>query len=117
MKNCFFILPFQRNLISVPCLVKDNYSVVFNESGMSLLRGTVIVGTTILDGLFRINRYSSYENLSLSVNSSKRNKVSTNSGILWHKRLGHISQKRVKRLVREGLLGSLDFTDLSTCVD
>ena len=117
LKSCFFIPSFQRNLIYVPCLVKDNYSVVFNASGMSLLHGTVIVGSAILDGFFRLNTYSSNEHLSLNVNSSKRNRVSTNSGILWHKRLGHISQKRVERLVREGLLGSLDFTDLSTCVD
>ena len=116
-KNCFHIPSFQRNLISVPYLVKDNYSVVFNASGMSLLHGTVIIGTAILDGLFRLNTYSSNEHLSLNVNSSKRNRISTNSGILWHKRLGYISQKRVERLVREGLLGSLDFTDLSTCVD
>ena len=104
-------------MIFVPFLVKDNYSVVFNASGMSLLHGAVIVGTAILDGLFRLNTYSSNEHLSLSVNSSKRNRVSTNTGILWHKRLGHISQKRVERLVREGLLGSLDSTDLSACVD
>ena len=90
---------------------------MFNASGMSLLHGTIIVGTAILDGLFRLNTYYSNEHLSLSVNSSKRNKVGTNSWILWHKRLGHISKKRVERLVRDGLLGSLDFTDLSTCVD
>ena len=58
LKNCCFIPSFQRNLISVPCLVKDNYSVVFNASGMSLLHGRVIVGTAILDGLFRLNTYS-----------------------------------------------------------
>ena len=36
--------------------------------------------------------------------------------MLWHRRLGHISIKRLKRLVK-GVLHTLDFTDFETCVD
>eukprot|EP00253_Pinus_taeda_P031110 PITA_31110 len=39
------------------------------------------------------------------------------SSKLWHRRLGHISIERIKRLVNEGVLNTLDFTDFDTCVD
>jgi len=41
------------------------------------------------------------------------------SSILWHKKLGHISIERVKRLVNDGVLEAHDFisTDFGTCVD
>ena len=117
LKNCFYVSSFQRNLISVSRLVKDNCSVLFNASGMSLFWGNTIVGNAIFDELFRLKTSSSNDNLSFNVNPRKRKEVRNDSGILWHKILGHISQKRVEKLVKEGLLGSLDFTSFPTCVN
>ena len=37
--------------------------------------------------------------------------------MLWHRRLGHISIDRIKRLVKDGVLSTLDYTDFETCVD
>ena len=37
--------------------------------------------------------------------------------ILWHWRLGHISIDRIKRLVNDGVLSTLDFIDFDICVD
>ena len=39
------------------------------------------------------------------------------SSLLWHRRLRHISIQKIKRLVSEGVLSSLDFTDFDTCLD
>ena len=39
------------------------------------------------------------------------------SSILWHRRLEHISIGRIKRLVNDGVLCTLDFTDFDTFVD
>ena len=52
----------------------------------------------------------------LHVNSSglKRRLINESSSMLWHKRLGHISRER---LVSEGILNSLDFTDFKICVE
>ena len=36
-------------------------------------------------------------------------------GLQWHKRLGHISKSRVERLVSDGILDSLDFSDFDIC--
>ena len=32
--------------------------------------------------------------------------------MLWHRRLGHISIERMKKLVNEGVLSTLDFADI-----
>ena len=37
--------------------------------------------------------------------------------MLWHRRLGHISIDRFKRLIKDRILSSLYYTDLETCVD
>ena len=51
------------------------------------------------------------------------------SSILWHRHLGHITRDRMERLIRNGILDSLDFSyfqsildsldfsDFQTCVD
>ncbi|RVW69573.1 Retrovirus-related Pol polyprotein from transposon TNT 1-94 [Vitis vinifera] len=43
--------------------------------------------------------------------------MNEDSSMLWHRRLGHISMQRIKRLVNDGVLNTLDFTDFDTCVD
>ena len=43
--------------------------------------------------------------------------INDDSSKLWHRRLGHISIERIKRLVNEGVLNTLDFTHFETCVD
>lgn len=48
--------------------------------------------------------------------SKKRKRNDENSSKLWHERLGHISKSRMERLVKEGLLHPLDFSDFDTCI-
>ncbi|KAL0334045.1 UNVERIFIED_CONTAM: hypothetical protein Sangu_1560700 [Sesamum angustifolium] len=37
--------------------------------------------------------------------------------VVWHRRLGHISIERIRKLVNDGVLNTLNFTDFDTCVD
>ena len=48
---------------------------------------------------------------------TKRCVINEDSSNLWHSRLGHISIDIIKRLVNEGVLNTLDFTDFENCVD
>ena len=43
--------------------------------------------------------------------------MNEDSSILWHQRLGHISIDRIKRLVNEKVLKTLDFANFDTCID
>ena len=36
---------------------------------------------------------------------------------MWHKRLGHISERRIERLVSYGILDSLDFANFEICTN
>ena len=37
--------------------------------------------------------------------------------MLWHKHLGHISQERMTRLVKDEVLPNLDFSDFEKCIE
>src|SRR3954470_10953949 len=37
--------------------------------------------------------------------------------MIWHKRLGHISKQRIQRLMSEGIINSLDLSDLKVCIE
>lgn len=39
------------------------------------------------------------------------------SSMLWNKRLGHITIRRIEKLVNDGVLNSFDFTIFQTSVD
>ena len=56
-----------------------------------------------------------HETLQLSTQGVKRTLTNENSSSLWHKRLGHISKRRIERLVSDGILDSLDFADFEIC--
>ena len=47
----------------------------------------------------------------------KRCVLNEESFMLWHRRLGHISIERIKKLVNDEVLSTLDFADFETCVN
>ena len=49
--------------------------------------------------------------------SKKLNRVNGNSYILWHKRLDNISRERMKCLIKDEILTSLDFSNFNGCVE
>ena len=75
----------------------------------------------LIDGLYKINLDLVFsQSLSLHMNVNVCTKCSRNnetSSLLWHKRLGHISNDRFKRLVKDEVLPTLDFTNFDTCID
>ena len=76
---------------------------------------SIIVGSGVLyDGLYMLNLNDMSVN---SVIGPKRSRVDENSSILWHRHLGHISRPWIERLIKEGILHDLDFSDFDTCVD
>jgi hypothetical protein len=78
---------------------------------ISIFKGVNFIGGgTKIDGLFKIDLDPNFENNHLSLHTNvgtKRSFVNENSALLWHRRLGHISIKRKKRLVNNGILKAL----------
>jgi hypothetical protein len=91
LENVFFIPCFSRNLISVSKLDVIGFGFLFINSTFSVFKGeNFIGGGTKVDGLFKIDLYSNFENNHLSLHSSvgtKRSLVNENSVLLWHRRL------------------------------
>ena len=58
------------------------------------------------------------ENISSSMNArNKRKRVHDVSSKLWHCRLGHISRRRIERLIKKLILLPLEFSNLEQCID
>ena len=109
LENTFYVPSFSRNLNSCN----------FSNTGFTFLIKLKVIGYgTLCDGLYSVHFQdnNAYNSLSLTA-GIKRNVMNEESSLLWHRRLGHISIQRIKKLVNEGILSALDFTDFETCLD
>ena len=87
---------------------------------MSRFQYLNMIGTnSSVDNLYKwdINVSHIYESLHASNCGTNRKLTNENSSMLWHKRLGHISKQRIQRLMSEGILDSLNFSDLKICIE
>ena len=116
-----FVVPtFRRSLVYVSTLEKFGYTCTFGNSKVSIRYEENIIGTRSLlqdSNLYLLNVVTP-SNLILhtSMRGSKLKSPNMNSYSLWHMRLGHISQKRIDRLVIEGVLQPFDVRDIKKCV-
>ena len=102
LKDTFFVPSFRRNLVSVSVLYKFDYCCSFGNEKFCLFHNSNFVATSSLSGyenLYLLYTVASF-NESLHVNTIdiKRKLTIENSASLWHKRLGHISKRRIERL-------------------
>ena len=120
LKDCLYVPSIRRNLISVSSLVKDGYSILFNDSVIIKLNKRFICSSTLMDNVYIINPVSpslqQNELNNTNVLPCKRKEPSQmNQTYLWNLRLGHINLKLVSRLVQNGPLGSLGLQALLVC--
>ena len=120
--NETYVVPsFRRNLVSISILDKFGYTCSFGNNKFSLFQNSNLVGTgslSYVDNLYMLDTVASYhETLQLSTQGLKRKLTDENSSSLWHKRLGHISKRRIERLVLDGILDVLDFADFEICTN
>ena len=106
-------------MISISRLDPLGFSFTFQDNVFNLFYKSNHIGTCILvDGLYRISLQNEATNNYLYVHTgTKRCNINEDSSMLWHQRLGHISIDKIKRLVKDGVLSTLDYTDLETCVN
>ncbi|KAL6339865.1 hypothetical protein AAG906_034953 [Vitis piasezkii] len=112
-----YCLSNEFNFVSI--LDKSSYCCSFGNNRFTLSINSNVIGTGLLnvyDNLYLLETVSSYnETLHVESRGTKRKLNKDSSASLWHKRLGHISKSRVKRLVSDGILDSLDFSDFDIC--
>ena len=76
----------------------DGYKLVMESNKVVIAKNNIFIGKGfIIDGLFKLNVLNeSNENSSLILNIQ--------SSISWHQRLGHVSNRKIKRLMDLNLI-------------
>jgi len=102
LNNCYFVPSLSQNIVSPSCLMKDGYSFVSKDNGCVISKSDIFVAyASIVNGLFILN----LDDTPICNFSAKRPRLNELSPTyLWHCRLGHISENRMKRLHDDGLL-------------
>jgi transposase InsO family protein len=103
-----------RNLLSVNQLLRLGFEIAFKNMAVKIFLDTQYYGCGFVSNGFMVLDINNlcYDNTIALLTSSDN---VYNDSILWHARLGHIGQDRMKRLAREGLIDPLAKTSLPTC--
>ena len=121
LEDTFYVPSISRNLVSLSKLDRVGYSVLFNCGKLNLMFNSKVIGSgNLCDGLYKITLNHEFAQLLVTLQSNiclTRGLINEKSSILWHRRLGHISRNRIEKLVKNGILENLDFTDFQICVD
>ena len=120
LKDTFVIPSLRRNLVSISVLDKSGYCCSFANGKFNLSFDSNIVGIGSLCGynkLYMLDNVASYhETLHMETRGTKRKLNEDFSATLWHKRLGHVSKERIQRLVSDGVLDKVDFTNFDVSI-
>ena len=98
LEKTFYVPSFSRNLILISTLVPFGYSFKFSDISLSLFYKSDLVGFgTLSNGLYCLNLQNNTSLNTMHVHvGTKHCVVNEDSSMLWHHRLGHISQQRIK---------------------
>lgn len=114
-----YVPSISRNLVSVSNLDLAGFKSSQGDGCFNLFLNSNKIGSGILvNGLYKLNLSDQNFETHLTLQDKRKTKACANdSYFLWHKRLGHISSERIKRLVKDGVIPSLDFTNSKECID
>ena len=121
LKETFVVPSFRQNLVSISILDKFGYCCSFRNGKFSIFQNSNLVATGSLSSFYNLylldTNASFNESLHVNIIGAKRKLIGESSTSLWHQRLGHISKRRIERLVSNGILDPLDFLDFDMCVN
>jgi hypothetical protein len=114
LNNCYYIPALCKNIISLSCLVEvDDYEIIIKNKSCSIYyNGIFYVHCPLVNGLYILD----LEDKSIyNINMKMAQLNDLNPIFIWHCRLGHINEKRIERLHKEGLFSSFNFESFDTC--
>ena len=116
LKDCYYVLKFISNIISISMLDKQGFCIIFNNNIYSIYHDDDLYGNGYLQRciyvLLQVN-HNSIMHVSSSFKRKRDNQV--NKTYLWHCRLGHIGEKRINKLHKEGYRDNYDYESYETC--
>ncbi|KAG8369441.1 hypothetical protein BUALT_Bualt14G0014000 [Buddleja alternifolia] len=110
LRDVRHIPDIRHNIISTGKLDDDGYVSNFGEGKWKLTKGSLITA--------KGKKKNSLYLMQAKLSNGEVNAAVNNSSIeLWHKRLGHLSQKGMQLLAKKKLLPDVNGIELQTCVD
>jgi hypothetical protein len=111
LNNCYFVPTLNKNIISASCLEDDGFEFVIKNKCCSIFMNGMYYGRCpVVNGLLNLE-----ETKINNVNAKRVRKHDFNPTYLWHCCLGHIGNKRIERLHKDGLLDSFDYESIVKC--
>ena len=108
LKEVMYVPELSTNLLSVNAITKNGGEVLFAQKGVTIKYKTKIVlkGQKLQNGLIQVKLVRENKNKSFMTRSS------SNKAEMWHRKLGHISNEQLKKLMRLSIGVSLTAEDL-----
>lgn len=112
LENFYYVPAISRNIIFVSCLEKFGFSFIIKNNCCSIYLNDVLYATAQMNnGLYVLDLVMTIYN----INTKRMKPNELNPIYLWHYRLGHVNEKHVSKLHKEGLLDSFDYELYETC--
>jgi hypothetical protein len=113
LNNCYCIPALYKNIISSSCLEEVyGYEIIIKNKHCSIYyNGIFYAHCPLVNELYVLD----LENKSVcNINTKMARLNDLSPTFIWHCRLGHINEKRIERLHKDGFLNSFDFESFDT---
>lgn len=107
-----FIPELKRNLISLGLLDQNGYTYKCEDGILKICRGSMVVMKGIRENGLYVLQGSTVIGIASPVISNDSNSAQT-----WHKRLGHVSERGLQELQKQGLLNGRKLGKMGFCED
>ena len=105
LKEYLYVPSITKNVISISCLVMDEFTFEIKNKGISFFQNKIFYGfAEMLNRIYMLNLHS----LNLNIESKRLKSNNSKDSYLWHYHLGHINEKCLTKLHKDGYLGSFD---------
>ena len=118
LENTAFVPSMRRCLVLLSKLDESGYHFHFGNKKVEVSLNSSIVGECLFrDSLYQLDLNSDTIAFHVDNARTKRALMKENSYSLWHKRLGHISQGRICKLIKSQNFPQLVYDNIESCVD
>jgi len=108
LHNVRYVLELRRNLISLGMLDSMGYTSILTNGIISVIKGSEV----FLKGIRKHDLYFLNENAVFGQVYATKN---LDTSLLWHGRLGHISERGMQELIKQNLLCGETSVNLKLC--
>ena len=112
LDDCYYVPALTKNIIYFSYLNTKYFHLTFSNNGCSIMLNVLFASDTLYNGIHILDMFK----LILVVHDNKRHKKDNlKSSYLWYSCLGHICERRMTKLHKEGSLWSFDYESYDTC--